>query len=263
MLTPWGIHFLVTQIVGQAVLFYYTGIVNGGKENYVRATVWMTGVINLIVLLICWKMYRRDETIRRYCGVIPKDEPGRFHLGHWIWFLVMGAAFSQFGNMLMSVMQNFLPRTTYYESMEQITQGKSMLLLILCLGIIGPVAEEYVFRGLVYLRLRDFVSRNLAIVISSAIFGLYHMNLLQAIYAWVMGMSFAWLLDVTGSMKTCVLLHVGANLWSLFSPELIQWMLDHEMYYFVPSLIVVLLFVMTGGISYFLRTGGEEKIRRI
>lgn len=253
----------MTQIIGLLVLYYYVEILEVGQEGYVQATVWVTGVINLIVLFLCLFLYRRDEALRRQCGVILPEKAQKGKITEGIFLLFMGAAFSQFGNMVMAVVQEFFPETTYYESMSQITDGKSIWMLVLWLGIIGPIAEEYVFRGLIYLRLRDYMKRNWAIVISSAIFGIYHMNVVQAIYAWLLGMCFAYLLEMTGDMRSCVLLHVGANIWSLFSVTLVQWMLEKEMQYPISALFVTLLFVLVGGFSYFYRMGAERGKRAI
>ncbi|EJW92638.1 CAAX amino terminal protease family, partial [gut metagenome] len=72
-----------------------------------------------------------------------------------IWeLLVIGAGSSQIVNILMSVLQIFLKDTSYQESMGRFTDGKSFWFLILTMGIIGPIAEEVVFRWLMYLRLR-------------------------------------------------------------------------------------------------------------
>ena len=52
-------------------------------------------------------------------------------------------------------------------------------------------------------------------MISGLIFGIYHGNLLQAIYASMLGMVFAYILEMSGIIWSCVLLHMGANVWSL------------------------------------------------
>ena len=97
--------------------------------------------------------------------------------------LGMGAAFSQFANMLVGILQSVLNYQEYQESMDQLMEGKQMWFLILSMGIIAPLAEEIVFRWLIYLRLRDYMRMGAAAVISGLIFGIYHGNLVQAVYA--------------------------------------------------------------------------------
>ena len=74
-------------------------------------------------------------------------------------------------------------------------KAKQMWFLILSMGIIAPLAEEIVFRWLIYLRLRDYMRMGAAAVISGLIFGIYHGNLVQAVYASLLGIVFAYILD--------------------------------------------------------------------
>ena len=53
--------------------------------------------------------------------------------------------------------------------------------------MLGPVAEEILFRGLVLRSLQPY-GKKFAIVISSLLFGLFHGNLMQAPFAFVVGL---------------------------------------------------------------------------
>ena len=59
---------------------------------------------------------------------------------------------------------------------------------IVAAGVVMPIVEEYIFRGLMYNRMKDYMSANMAMIISSVIFGLYHGNLIQGVYGFVMGL---------------------------------------------------------------------------
>ena len=81
----------------------------------------------------------------------------------------------------------------------------------------APFAEEVVFRCLTYGRLREkAVDLVPAMLVSSLLFGFYHGNLAQGIYAAVMGMLFCMAYELTGSLAFCILLHAALNLASLF-----------------------------------------------
>ncbi len=104
-----------------------------------------------------------------------------------------------------------------YQETQTLIEGKQMWFLIFWMGIIAPLAEEIVFRWLIYLRLRDYMRMGAAAVISGLIFGIYHGNLLQAVYASLLGivLHIFWIsVDICGAS---VLLHMGANIWSLIS----------------------------------------------
>ncbi|MCD7713636.1 MAG: CPBP family intramembrane metalloprotease [Prevotella sp.] len=78
--------------------------------------------------------------------------------------------------------------------------------LVFC--IIGPIAEETVFRGAV---LRKLLSLNcrmwVAIVVSAVIFGAVHGNLAQFSHAFIMGLLLGWLYARTRSIWPCVAIH--------------------------------------------------------
>lgn len=90
---------------------------------------------------------------------------------------------------------------------------------ILGMGILAPIVEEMVFRGLIFRRLKEWVSPAIAIVTSGILFGLYHGNLLQTLYAAAIGILFAWVYEKYRTLTAPVLAHIGANLFSLAATE--------------------------------------------
>ena len=58
---------------------------------------------------------------------------------------------------------------------------------IISYGILAPLGEEIVFRGVVYGQLRKVLKVPYAVVLSGLAFGLFHGNLVQAVYATVIG----------------------------------------------------------------------------
>lgn len=224
-------------------------------DVYYQNAMVLTGLTGMIVMLISFVLYRRDEARRRIGGLIPEKQSGGLHIGEGVLLLFMGAAFSQFANFLMNILQIFLQSTEYQESMSLITEGKSLLMMVFWMGVIAPAAEEVVFRWLVYLRLRDYLDMGWAIVISGLIFGIYHGNLLQFIYASILGMTFAYVLEITGSLWSCVLLHMGANIWSLVYPEIGMKLLDTPFVSVLFVIMGILLAVMISGGQYFIQKG--------
>ena len=78
-------------------------------------------------------------------------------------------------------------------------------------GIISPFAEEAVFRGLIYNRMKRCFSYLIAIVVSSLLFGCYHGNLVQAVYGTILGILIAYSYEKYESFATPVLFHAVAN----------------------------------------------------
>ncbi len=105
-----------------------------------------------------------------------------------------------------------------YNAFAQSNAGVSFLLGLVCYGVVTPVAEELVFRGGIYNYLRHYTAVLPAIVISALIFGVYHMNPVQGIYAFVMGCLMAYGYEYFGSFLVPVAIHVLANLLAWVVP---------------------------------------------
>ena len=78
-------------------------------------------------------------------------------------------------------------------------------------GVLSPVAEEAVFRGLIYNRVKRCFGYSIALVVSSLFFGCYHGNLVQALYGTLLGLLIAWAYEKYGSFAAPVLFHAAAN----------------------------------------------------
>jgi len=86
--------------------------------------------------------------------------------------------------------------------------------------IVGPIAEEIIFRGAIMRSLQRY-GDNFAIVISALLFGLYHMFFFQGVFAFFVGILFGYV-ALRFSIKWSMLLHIVNNLLSTlegFLPE--------------------------------------------
>lgn len=81
----------------------------------------------------------------------------------------------------------------------------------------APLAEELIFRALLYGWLRGYMGFWSSSLISALAFGLYHGNWIQGIYAFTIGMILAWGYETSIYRKylMVVLMHGAANLTSL------------------------------------------------
>ena len=100
----------------------------------------------------------------------------------------------------------------------------SLPLGILIYGVLSPLAEETVFRGItlqhLYLLCHEKKSGKTAFLLaaglSSLLFGIYHGSLVQGLYAAAMGFLFCLFLALGGNLFRVIVLHGGANVMTLF-----------------------------------------------
>lgn len=98
-----------------------------------------------------------------------------------------------------------------------------------CVVLIAPLVEEYVFRKVLVDRLRGY-GEGMAILLSGVMFGLFHGNLNQFVYAFVLGMLFAFIYVKTGKIQYTIFIHMCINsIGGFFTPCALR-MIDMEEY---------------------------------
>ena len=88
---------------------------------------------------------------------------------------------------------------------------------VLVAGLIGPIVEELIFRGLFLGWLQRLMPFWLAALISSALFGLAHVQGAHAILAGLLGLVFAYLYRRAGSLWAPIAAHIANNVLAVVS----------------------------------------------
>ncbi len=102
-------------------------------------------------------------------------------------------------------------------------------MVLLYMVICAPIMEEYVFRKLIVDRTVRY-GQGVAILISGLMFGLFHGNLNQFMYAFTLGTFLAFLYVKTGKLKITIALHMMFNfMGGLVSTQLLE-MIDLDQY---------------------------------
>ncbi|SEV82891.1 CPBP family intramembrane glutamic endopeptidase [[Clostridium] fimetarium] len=94
------------------------------------------------------------------------------------------------------------------------------LVQIFFLAVIPAFVEEFVFRGIFYHSYRKNGILGAALL-SGFIFGIMHLNINQFVYAFVLGVIFALLVEATGSMLTSMIAHFAINTYSIIIMQLV------------------------------------------
>ena len=123
---------------------------------------------------------------------------------------LLGAACSMTAGFLMRVSGI---QSVFSNKIQESLYTASPWLLVFGPGLLAPVAEELVFRGVLYPRLRGFMTFPAAALVSAGLFAAGHGNMIQALYAFPMGLVLAVLAEKYG-FYTAAAFHLGANLLS-------------------------------------------------
>ncbi|NDV57692.1 CPBP family intramembrane glutamic endopeptidase [Bacteroides sp. 519] len=87
---------------------------------------------------------------------------------------------------------------------------------ILCIAILGPILEELLFRGAITKVLLQKYNPTKAIILSALIFGIIHINPIQVVSAFLMGLLLGWIYYKTASLIPCILIHIINNSLSVY-----------------------------------------------
>lgn len=98
-----------------------------------------------------------------------------------------------------------------YETVEQIQYSVPLVLGLILYGLVSPLVEEIVFRGIIYNRIKRFYSITKAVIFSALLFGAFHANLPQFAYGTCMGVLIALCYERTGCFYAPLLFHAAAN----------------------------------------------------
>ena len=114
--------------------------------------------------------------------------------------------------------------------------------------LIGPFAEEVLFRIVLFSRLRKIIPFIVAALLSSLLFGLYHGNLMQGLYALIMGTAICLFMEEGGSVIYAYLFHVAANLVSNLCYE---FEYINNVVYSIPGIVICFVYLVVAITIYY------------
>lgn len=103
-----------------------------------------------------------------------------------------------------------------------VVSGTSLITNVLYMVICAPIMEEFIFRKLIVDRTVRY-GQGTAVLLSGLMFGLFHGNLNQFVYAFSIGMFFAFLYVKTGQIKYTIGIHMIVN---FFGSIVSTWMME-------------------------------------
>lgn len=189
-------------------------------EIYNQNAMLLTMIAALVTIPICLFLYQKDRKKYFYIKI-----QKQISIRQWILVVLLGMAASISLNDWIALSGIIL----IFDGFEQVAEalyGGSLLIEFLAIAVAAPLVEELLFRGLVYQRIRKLTSARIAIFLSALYFGVYHMNVVQGIYAFLLGLLLAWICEKYQTLWAPILFHAAANLLSVICTE---WNFSYRM----------------------------------
>lgn len=187
VLFPILIHFLALQCTSLL----------GGLDAAFR-----TMLASMVTIPVFYVWYREDKRIWNK------------NIRKITWYAVFGTviAAAVLNYLLSSMISIFaVERGISNQAQEELLSGR-LVFQILGMGIMVPVTEELLFRGLVYRKLERYMPAAAAVILGAALFAVYHGNIIQFLFAFPMGVILNLLYRYYGSLKMPILFHMSSNL---------------------------------------------------
>ena len=213
------VFLFLCMIICSAVVLIIGGAVTGIRDTQelqeqVHTLPLFASLLAYVVTLLYNKKYIPSEEAR-----FGKDE------NHWkVWQIILACAFAVAAGLLWShflthsVLMKIFPG--YVQNAAGAFEGQPLPLLLVTTVVAGPLAEEWIFRGMTYRRIRSVLGIWPAAILVALLFGAYHANMIQFLYAFPLGILFAWYYEKSGTLLVPVLAHIfvnfGACIFSVF-----------------------------------------------
>lgn len=205
LLAYWAVEMLVVQLLFYILnrKMYLPGVTQRQMRVYINAAATIA-VWPLLAYLyrksaprdISFVVTRRKEKRIRREGILIAAYGAAMALGINILFAGLGMA-------------GFSDR---YQEVAASQYSVALPVGLVIYGILTPFTEELIFRGVIYNRTKKYFPVALAVFLNAIVFGCYHGNLVQIVYAFIMGLVMAFLYEHYGHLAAPVIFHASANL---------------------------------------------------
>lgn len=199
--------FLLLLLPASLLVFSAGRVLGVTARHSILATLLATDLAKAgVCVFLWWYAGRRRPRLRLWA---PREQPLVY-----VGLAVVGAA----QLLLRTLTQQLgLPTWQLQSTLRQLEQFPVASVVTICLC--APVFEEVLFRGLLLPGLLKNYGPGRAILQSSLLFGLFHLNPGQALASALLGLLLGWVYWRTGSLLACIWLH--------FLNNAAAWWLNH------------------------------------
>ncbi len=176
-------------------------------QNYISDKALIITIITFVIFgFIFYKIYRKYKN----------DYNNKLDMKNILILLVLGIALNLSYNLIIGSLNNLFSFTNNYDAINI-----SILTYIICTGILGPILEELLFRGMVFNGLKKFNKQMKSILLASFIFMLFHSNPVQMLYAFCLSFILLYVYEKYKTIKAPILVHIASNIMNIFTCMLI------------------------------------------
>lgn len=232
----------------------YWTMMEPAMEQIFRYSTEIAGIASLITIPVNVWLFLKDRKLESACGSEPvKKAP----MNKYWTVLVFGLAVSVTATCFFAMVE--LAFYSGQSASAGTVYQSSFPVRLAVLGIIVPIAEELMFRGIMFRRFMENRGFWYSALWSSLFFVLMHQDGVQMAYVLLLGLFLCYVYEKFGSLKAPVLLHVTANCSSLIYTEtgVFRWIGGAPLR--MAGAVIVGAFICSAMYVLIQRTGGPVK----
>ena len=199
-LVYWGIYYAV--LCGFTVLQSSAALLETALDH----PLWIMAVSACIAIPVLRRIFHKEWMKRTY---IVKIEAHRAE--KYLYTAMISGGFTVAANLFLNGLHIFDEASGYGRTAAELF-SESIWIQIFTIGILMPIVEELIFRGIVLENFRQITSETISIFLTSLMFAIYHGNVIQGIYAFVFSILMIYVYKKTGSLTSAIAFHIVSNL---------------------------------------------------
>lgn len=177
-----------------------------GTEEYIKELSGFLSKYNIILVLfsfiifcpLFYKVFQKENEFKKR----------KITLLDGSFLILLGISFSLLYNSILGCLNTIFPITNLFDG------GNSIFFLLISSVLLGPILEEFLFRGIVYHRLQKQYPIMKSLLLTGVIFALSHTNFFQIIYAFIFNFMLIFAFE-RFSLKASIIVHMSSNVTSL------------------------------------------------
>lgn len=231
--------FLFYYAVMLATMTIAQWMIGTGNEHFV--TCQMIATITTIPFML--PIYRQDQAL----AGIPKKKPEiTREKGLLAVIVVVTSACIGIGLNNVISMTPLVSMSAGYQEANAGFYGSTLVLELISSALLTPILEEFVFRGILFPRLKGIMPKMFALPVSALLFAVMHFNIVQFIYALLLGVVLALLMEMGGNVFYAMLGHMTVNLIAVLRTELgiLDWTVAGDAFSWIISVLLFAVGVM-------------------
>lgn len=223
LLTPWKQEKFLTKLISLLSCIYAGFMLNWlAQRQFESKSDLQNPVVTMLIAVVCFQgiavvltyFFLREHRMNWSEGFGLRDHPGKcIALGIFVglFALVPTWGLQALSSKLLETLTLHPQQQEAVTILSRVDSYPERFVLGIATIFIAPIGEEIIFRGILYPTIKRFGHPQLALWITSILFGAIHANLATLIPLTGLAVLLVYLYEYTGNLLTCIAVHCVFN----------------------------------------------------